>query len=207
MLSLSLTIALGLLYAMAIVIIFYTGDQTFLFNQHRLQLFNFDSTMFFLQQIYNLFFDSSFISLWVVGQSKPITFVLLPVKAMWSSQACTSFSASPQVLICNDPFHMMLDYKAKHNKFPSTYDDMVVFLSEVHIQLHSHSIRLACPYSRIYSILNALVFWNKGWSIQRILLIRQGVAEGCSGPHYCRVSRWFTCPRSFQIPRASSKLE
>ena len=74
------------------------------------------------------------------GQAKPIIFVPPAVKAMLSSQACTSSSASPWVLILNDSFHMMLDYKAKHNKFPSTYDDMVAFLSEVHIQLNSHSI-------------------------------------------------------------------
>ena len=35
----------------------------------------------------------------------------------------------------NDSFDKMLDYKAKHKNFPSTYDDMIVFLSEVHIGL------------------------------------------------------------------------
>ena len=74
------------------------------------------------------------------SQAKTIRFVPPAVKAMLSSQAWTSSSASPRVLILNDSFHGMLDYKAKNNKFPSTYDDMVVFLSEVHIQLHSHSI-------------------------------------------------------------------
>ena len=73
------------------------------------------------------------IHLGATGQAKPIRFVPLVVKAMSSSQACTSSSAAPRVLILNDSFHRMLDYKAKHNKFPSTYDDMVVFLSEVHI--------------------------------------------------------------------------
>ena len=74
------------------------------------------------------------------GQSNPITFVPPAVKTMSSSQAFTPSSGSPRVLILNDSFHGMLDYKAKHNKFPSTYDDMVAFLSEVHIQLNSHSI-------------------------------------------------------------------
>ena len=92
------------------------------------------------------------IHLGVVGQAKPITFVPPAVKAMSSSPAGTSSSASPRVLILNDSFHGMLDYKAKHNKFPSTYNDMVVFLSEVHMQLYSHSFRLASPYSRIHSI-------------------------------------------------------
>ena len=73
------------------------------------------------------------IHLGTAGQAKPIRFVPPAVKAISSSQACTSSSASPRVLILNDSFHMMLDYKAKHNKFPSTYDDMVAFLSEVHI--------------------------------------------------------------------------
>jgi hypothetical protein len=91
-------------------------------------------------------------------QAKHITFVPHAVKAMSSTQACTSSFASPWVLILNDSFHMMLNYKAKQNKFPSTYDDMVAFLSEVYIQLLFHSIRHTGPYSRIYSILNALVF-------------------------------------------------
>ena len=77
------------------------------------------------------------------GEAKSITFVPPAVKAMSSSQAGTSSSASPRVLILNDSFHRMLDYKAKHNKFPSTYDDMVAFLSEVHIQLFSRSNWLA----------------------------------------------------------------
>ena len=70
------------------------------------------------------------------GQAHSIAFVPPPVKAMSSTQACTSSFTSPRVLILNDSFHKMLDYKAKHNKFPSTYDDMVVFLSQVHFQLH-----------------------------------------------------------------------
>ena len=74
-------------------------------------------------------------------QAKPITFVPPAIKAMSSSHACTSSSSSPWVLILNDSFHMMLDFKAKHNKFPSTYDDIVTFLSEVYIQPHSHSLR------------------------------------------------------------------
>jgi hypothetical protein len=77
-----------------------------------------------------------------VGQAKPIRFVPSAVKVMSSFQACTSSSVSPRVLIFNDSFHMMLDFKAKYNKFPSTYDDMVAFLNEVHIQLLSHSFRL-----------------------------------------------------------------
>ena len=68
-----------------------------------------------------------------VGQANPISFVPPTVKAMSSSLAYNSSSASPRVLILNDSFHSMLDYKAKHNKFPSTYDDMLVFLSKVHI--------------------------------------------------------------------------
>ena len=98
------------------------------------------------------------IHLAVVGETKPITFVPPAVKAMLSCQACTSSSASPRVLILNDSFHKMLDYKAKHNKFPSTFDDMVSFLSEVHSKINTHSIHVVCPNSRIYSILNALVF-------------------------------------------------
>ena len=79
------------------------------------------------------------------GQANPITFVPPAVKSMSSSPACTSSYSSPRVLILNDSFPNMLDYKAKHNKFPSTYDEMVSFLSEVYIQLNSHSIYLACP--------------------------------------------------------------
>jgi hypothetical protein len=67
----------------------------------------------------------------VVGQANPITFVLPAVKSISSSSACTSSYASPRVLILNDSFHKMLDFKAKHNQFPSTYEDMVAFLSEV----------------------------------------------------------------------------
>ena len=74
------------------------------------------------------------------SQAKLIRFVPPAVKAMLSSQVWISSSASPRVLILNDSFHGMLDYKAKNNKFPSTYDDMVAFLSEAHVQLHSHSI-------------------------------------------------------------------
>jgi hypothetical protein len=81
------------------------------------------------------------------GQSKPITFVPPAVKAMSSSQAYTSTSTSSRVLILNDSFHRMLDYKARHNRFPSTYDDLVAFLSEVHIYLDFHSIHLYLPYS------------------------------------------------------------
>ena len=87
------------------------------------------------------------INLGVPGQANAIKFVPPAVKAMSSSQAYNSSFASPRVLILNDSFHMMLDYKAKHNKFPSTYDDMVAFLSEVHIQLYFHTIRLAFLYS------------------------------------------------------------
>jgi hypothetical protein len=61
------------------------------------------------------------------GQVKPIIFIPTAVKAMLSSHACISFSASPRVLILNNSFQMMSNYKAKHKKFPSTYDDIVVF--------------------------------------------------------------------------------
>ena len=67
------------------------------------------------------------------GQAKPITFVSPAVMAISSSQAHTSSSASPRILVLNDSFFRMLDYKAKHNKFPSSYDEMVDFLDEVHI--------------------------------------------------------------------------
>ena len=147
------------------------------------------------------------IQLGVLGEATPIKFVPPAVKAMSSSQACTSSSASSRVLILNDSFQKMLDYKAKHNQFPSTYDDMVSFLSEVFIQLPSHSFLLASANSRFHSILNAIFFLYKGWSIQRFLLLREGGPQGCRGPHYCKVSRWFTCPRSFRIPRSSSTLE
>jgi len=73
------------------------------------------------------------------GQSKPITFVPPAVKAMSTSEVGTSSSTSPKVLIINDSFHKMLEYKSKHNKFPKTYDDMVAFLNEVHNKLHFHS--------------------------------------------------------------------
>jgi len=66
-----------------------------------------------------------------VGQAKPITFVPPAVKAMSSSEACNSSSNSPKILILNDSFHKMLEYKRKHNKFPSSYEDMVAFLNEV----------------------------------------------------------------------------
>jgi hypothetical protein len=97
------------------------------------------------------------IHLGVSGQAKPITFIPPAVKAMSSSPAGTSSSYSPRVLILNDSFHGMLDYKAKHNKFPSTYDDMVAFLSEVH--MHSHSFCISCPCLRNHSILNALLLF------------------------------------------------
>ena len=67
----------------------------------------------------------------VVGQANAFKFVRPALQAMSSSQAYNSSAASPQVFILNDSFHNMLNYKAKHNKFPSTYDDMVSFLSEV----------------------------------------------------------------------------
>jgi hypothetical protein len=70
------------------------------------------------------------------GQSKPISFVPPAVKAMSSSEACTSSSTSPKVLILNDSFDKMLEYKGKHNRFPSSYEDMVAFLNEVHNNLH-----------------------------------------------------------------------
>ena len=75
----------------------------------------------------------------VPSQAKPIHFIALAVKAMSSNQAFTSSPDSSRVLILNDSFHGMLDFKAKHNKFPSTYNDMVGFLSEVYFKLHSFS--------------------------------------------------------------------
>jgi hypothetical protein len=73
----------------------------------------------------------------VASEDKPFRFIAPAVKAMSSSQAFTSSPASSRVLILNDSFHDMLDFKAKHNKFPSTYDEMVGFLSEVYFFLHS----------------------------------------------------------------------
>ena len=70
------------------------------------------------------------------GQGNPITFVSPALKAMSSSLACNSSSASPRVCILNDSFPRMLDHKAKHNKFPSSYDDMVAFLTEVPIHTY-----------------------------------------------------------------------
>ena len=81
------------------------------------------------------------------GVANPIKIVPPAVRAISSSEAYNSSSTSPRIRILNDSFHNMLDYKAKHNKFPSTYDDMVAFLSEVHIYLYSHSIWLAFFYS------------------------------------------------------------
>ena len=73
------------------------------------------------------------------GQAKIITFVPPAVKAMSSSEAYTSSSASSRILIINDSFHKMLDYKAKHNKFPPAYEDMVAFLNKVQNNLDSHN--------------------------------------------------------------------
>lgn len=87
------------------------------------------------------------VHLGAAGEAEPISFVPPAVKGMSSSQAFTSTPASNRVLIINDSLHTMLDYKAKHNKFPSLYDEMVGFLSEVHIHLTSHSIRLPSPYT------------------------------------------------------------
>jgi hypothetical protein len=87
-------------------------------------------------------------------QAKVITFVPPAMKSMSSTQARTSSSVSPQVLILNDSFHRMLEYKAKHNKFPSTYDDMVAFLSEVRIQLNALNPIQVKIHS--YSILPAI---------------------------------------------------
>ena len=100
------------------------------------------------------------IHLGVPAQTSLIKFVPPAVKAMSSSQANNSSFASPRVLILNDSFHMILDYKARHNKWqlpmaclpsvPSTYDGMFAFLSEVHIQLFIHSIRVALHYSQFF---------------------------------------------------------
>jgi hypothetical protein len=76
----------------------------------------------------------------VASESKPIRFIPPAVKAMSSSQAFSSSPASSRVLILNDTFHGMLDFKAKNNKFPFTYDEMVGFLTEVQFKLHSYSI-------------------------------------------------------------------
>jgi hypothetical protein len=92
------------------------------------------------------------------SQANPITFIPPAVKAMSSHPACTSSSVSSRVLILNDSFHRMLEYKSKQGKFPSTYDDMVAFLSEVHIEFNSHSIPISFFHSFIRSFLNALVF-------------------------------------------------
>ena len=83
------------------------------------------------------------------GQAKPITFVPPAVKAMSSSEACTSSSNSPKVLILNDSFHKMLEYKGKHNKFPASYENMVAFLNEVHNKFQTSmefffAIKLLC---------------------------------------------------------------
>jgi hypothetical protein len=129
----------------------------------------------------------------IASQANTINFIPPAVKAMSSSQAFTSSPASSQVLILNDSFHGMLDYKAKQNKFPSTYDNMVHFLTEVHFKLHPYPIQLARQfklhsYSHIHCILNAMIFCFAGWSIKRIFFCRQGCAKGCNRPHYCRVS-------------------
>ena len=147
------------------------------------------------------------IHLGAAGQTKPITFIPPAVKAMSSSQAYTSFTASTRVLILNDSFHSMLDYKSKHNKFPSTYDDMVAFLNEVNMQFYTHSFQLTSPSKRIYSLHNVSFSFNIGWSIQGILLLGTSDPQGWCGSHNCRVSRWIACPRSFRFSRASSKLE
>ena len=98
-------------------------------------------------------------------QAQPITFVPPAMKAMSSVIVFTSATASNRVLILNDSFNNMLDYKMKHNQFPSTYDEMVGFLTEVHILIQTHSIRLASAFSIIHYILNYLCNWNLGWSI------------------------------------------
>ena len=64
----------------------------------------------------------------------------------------------------NDSFHGMLDFKAKHNKFPSTYDELVGFLSEVYLNIHSFSIHLASQfklhfYSQIHYGLNSMFYF------------------------------------------------
>ena len=107
----------------------------------------------------------------VPSQAKPIHFDPPAMKAMSSSQAFTSSPASSRVLILNDSFHSMLDFKAKNNKFPSTFDEMVGFLTEVQFKLQSYSIQLARQFNRhsyspLHSSLNAMVlFVFAGWSI------------------------------------------
>ena len=89
------------------------------------------------------------IRLGVVGESNSIAFIPPAVKAMCSIQPYKSPSAFPRVLVFNDSFHNMLDYKTKYNNFPSTYNEMVSFLNEVHLLLYSYSITLAFRYSQI----------------------------------------------------------
>ena len=92
------------------------------------------------------------IRLGVVGESNSIAFIPPAVKAMCSIQPYKSPSAFPRVLVFNDSFHNMLDYKTKYNNFPSTYNEMVSFLNEVHLLLYSYSVTLAFRYSQIESL-------------------------------------------------------
>jgi hypothetical protein len=93
------------------------------------------------------------IHLGAASQAKPINFIPPAVKSMSLSQAYNSSSSSPRILILNDSFHSMLDYKTKHNKFPSTYNDMIAFLNEVNIKLISNSFEISCPFLPIQSLL------------------------------------------------------
>jgi len=60
-----------------------------------------------------------------------ITFTPPSVKSMSHSHRATSSGHFSRVLVINDSFHGMLDFKAKNGKFPTSYDTLVSFLAEV----------------------------------------------------------------------------
>ena len=143
------------------------------------------------------------------GQSKPITFVPPAVKAMSSSQAYTSTFASPRVLILNVSFHMMLDYKARHNKFPSMYDDMVAFLSEVHIYLHFHSILLYLPYSQFFlfnwaskSLFTNSFSTNSGFFCKKL----EHLGNSTSQARFCGRRQWTSLLQSILMVYLSQEF-
>lgn len=53
------------------------------------------------------------------------------LKSLVISQPTSSSGHSSQVLILNDTFPNMMDYKNKHQKFPKSFDDMVYLLLKV----------------------------------------------------------------------------
>lgn len=60
--------------------------------------------------------------------------------SMKITQASTSSMASAEVLILNDSFVRMIEFKAKNgNKFPPSYDALVAFLTKVAIISLIHS--------------------------------------------------------------------